>query len=239
MILKPLHNSRFFALKMLLFISLTLIQQTLKGLNADSIKVHFSFLNSQHILNTDSSYTLSSNKKLLLSKFKFYVSNIQLDQEGHSSTVDRAIYLIDFSKPEANVITMNKEFSGSETISFDIGIDSIGNSYGAKSGSLDPVNGMYWTWQSGFINAKIEGSMAHDSSLQNFQYHIGGYSYPNNTLQHCQFPLAKTAEATINIDLIEFFNTIDASAGMQLMSPGPKAVQVSKLFSKCFHIQQP
>lgn len=238
MTLKPIYNVRFLASKMLLFISLTLIQQTLKGLNADSIKVSFSFLNTQQQFNPDSAYTLSSNKKLSLSKFKFYVSNIQLDQDGHSSTVDRTIYLIDFSKPEANVIILNKEFSGSETISFDIGIDSVSNSSGAKSGSLDPVNGMYWTWQSGYINSKIEGSLVTDSSTQKFEYHIGGYAFPNNTLQHLSFKINTSSNIEFNIQLDQFFQSIDPTTGSKVMSPGPKAVQLSQQLSKCFLLKQ-
>ena len=42
-------------------------------------------------------------------------------------------------------------------LKFQLGIDSLTNVSGAMGGDLDPTKGMYWTWQSGYINMKIEG----------------------------------------------------------------------------------
>jgi len=39
-------------------------------------------------------------------------------------------------------------------------VDSLANVSGAMSNDLDATKGMYWSWQSGFINLKIEGKSA-------------------------------------------------------------------------------
>jgi hypothetical protein len=209
------------------------------GNATDSIKIRFNFLNVQQSISNDSVFSTQANDIVRISKLKFYISNCRFKYQYGWSTTDPTIHLIDFNTPYSNCFTLSATNIFPDSIRYDIGIDSAGNTLGAQSGSTDPVNGMYWTWQSGFINTKIEGSIKHESFTRDFQYHIGGYAYPNNTLQTCQLPLTKSAETSINIDLVEFFNSKDATVGNQLMSPGPKAVQLSKQFSKCFHIQQP
>ena len=57
-----------------------------------------------------------------------------------------------------------------------LGVDSVLNYNGVHEGALDPINGMYWTWQTGYINCKLEGNIICDSSRKSFEYHIGGYS---------------------------------------------------------------
>ena len=70
------------------------------------------------------------------------------------------------------------------TIAFNLGIDSITNVSGAQGGDLDPTKGMYWAWQSGFINIKLQGTSNSCPPPKNeFEFHLGGYQYPFNSLQ--------------------------------------------------------
>jgi hypothetical protein len=43
-------------------------------------------------------------------------------------------------------------------IRFLLGVDSARNVSGIQTGALDPARGMFWTWNSGYVMAKIEGS---------------------------------------------------------------------------------
>lgn len=61
-----------------------------------------------------------------------------------------------------------------------LGVDSVLNYNGVHEGSLDPINGMYWAWQTGYIHCKMEGNIVCDSIKQRFEYHIGGYSTKNS-----------------------------------------------------------
>ena len=59
-------------------------------------------------------------------------------------------------------------------IYFQIGIDSLTNVSGDLDGDLDPALGMYWAWNSGYINMKLEGKSSSCKSVKKeFQFHIG------------------------------------------------------------------
>ena len=71
-----------------------------------------------------------------------------------------------------------------DKIKFNLGIDSLTNVSGVMGGDLDPTKGMYWTWQSGYINFKMEGSSAVCPTRNHeFQFHIGGYQDPFYAMQ--------------------------------------------------------
>ena len=44
------------------------------------------------------------------------------------------------------------------SLSFLLGVDSMHNVSGAQTGALDPANDMFWTWNSGYVMAKMEGA---------------------------------------------------------------------------------
>ncbi|MEO6302783.1 MAG: MbnP family protein, partial [Bacteroidia bacterium] len=67
-------------------------------------------------------------------------------------------------------------------------VDSFHNCSGAQSGALDPVNAMYWAWNTGYIFLKLEGASKFSKSPGNFfEYHIGGYKQPNNNIRKVSF----------------------------------------------------
>jgi len=74
-------------------------------------------------------------------------------------------------------------------IDFLLGTDSLCNVSGILEGALDPINGMYWAWNSGYINLKSEG-LYRDSTGKEFpfEFHIGGYAAPNETARSLSFP---------------------------------------------------
>jgi hypothetical protein len=101
---------------------------------------------------------------------------------------------------------------------------------GAYEGDLDPMNNMYWTWQSGYINLKFEGSI--DDGVYR-EYHLGGYAYPNNALQKVSLKMNSSSNSIIYIHLDDFINSIPDSIPFKFMTPDPKAVYLSQLFAKC------
>jgi len=75
-------------------------------------------------------------------------------------------------------------------IDFLLGTDSLCNVSGILEGALDPINGMYWAWNSGYINVKSEG-LYRDSTGKEFpfEFHIGGYAAPNETARSLSFSI--------------------------------------------------
>ncbi len=122
-----------------------------------------------------------------------------------------------------------------DTILFHLGIDSNTNTAGVLGGDLDPTKGMYWTWQSGYINVKLEGK----SNLVNtpshaFEFHLGGYLNPFQTLQMITIPCNHKDKLSLFINLKQFIESINLTRTNQVMSPNQEAVKLSKLLATCF-----
>lgn len=179
------------------------------------------------------------NDSISISSFKCYISNISIkDAKGKSKRPKKEHHLLNPENPGTLTIPMNTQLHAT-AITCDIGIDSVTNSKALLSGDLDPLNGMYWTWQSGFINWKIEGSSPHLTTRNHhFQYHIGGFSAPFNTLQHLTLRVDEAStEHRIVIDLKPFFESAGIFNTPEIMSPGLKAVALATIFSTLFSIQ--
>jgi len=176
-------------------------------------------------------YDSLNSKDFQISKFKFYLSNLRL--YNSDKLVDEELYsyhlidLLDTSKNELlikrnNKITFNR-------IQFNIGIDSATNVAGALEGDLDPTNNMYWTWQSGYINLKLEGVF--EDGIKR-EYHLGGYLPPFNSLQTLKLEWTNSSAMKIYIHLDDFIKSIPDSIPPQIMTPCSSSVYLSKLFAK-------
>src|ERR1043166_6569794 len=111
-----------------------------------------------------------------ITKFKYYVSTILLTNVTGETVKIPMSFLIDEEKEESKKIMLKSIPSGEYSkVSFMIGIDSIHNCSGAESGTLDPVNALFWTWNTGYIFLKLEGrSPASTAPGKIVEYHVGG-----------------------------------------------------------------
>lgn len=91
--------------------------------------------------------------RFCISGIQFYLDNELVDE------VAKKHRLTDIENPTSlafsHSINKNKKY---KRVQFSIGMDSIANVSGAFGSDLDPTNGMYWAWQSGYINFKLEGN---------------------------------------------------------------------------------
>ena len=96
---------------------------------------------------------------------------------------------------------------------------------------------MYWSWNSGYINSKIEGTFTKTNGVKiPFEYHLGGYLPPYPTLQTLTFNCEKS-EKIVKLDLSQFISSLEIEQCNNVMIPGPNAVELSKLLTKCFKIE--
>jgi hypothetical protein len=169
--------------------------------------------------------------------FKCYLSNIVIaDSNNKKDQSPSNCHLLDFTSSDTALVFLSP-FSNAHSIGFNLGLDSIINTSGALGGQLDPSNGMYWTWQSGYINFKIEGvSKAFPTRNHEFTFHAGGYAYPYNALNSIKFDLKPNKPFHIEIDLALFFKLIPLKNLNHVMSPGPNALKISKALASCFKI---
>ena len=140
------------------------------------------------------------NDSIKIETLKFYISDFELLENKKIIYSDKKRYhLLDFENENSmNILTSKITIGNYNVAKFMLGIDSATNVSGAMGGDLDPTKGMYWTWQSGYINIKLEGkSKVCRTRNHEFQFHIGGYLPPHKTIQEifvlnfCVFRLRK------------------------------------------------
>jgi hypothetical protein len=187
-----------------------------------------------------------------VSAFKFYISHIQLITDaGTVYDVNKDEYfLVNFAGSNATVLQLKAVSNKYVRISYLMGVDSIRNVSGAQTGALDPANGMFWTWNSGYIMAKLEGNSPASAQVNNkFEYHIGGFSGPDNVLKQVQllFPGSqdvvlqpgKSSELTVTADVNTWFfnpNDIKISVNAVCMTPGTLARRIAENYINMFTI---
>lgn len=181
---------------------------------------------------------VTTGNELIITKTRFFVSQIELLANNQSIwKEDNSYHLMDIEGKQQAIQLNVPNTHPYDQIQFNLGIDSATNVAGVLGGDLDPTNGMYWTWQSGYINAKIEGVCKSCATRNNvFEYHLGGYRYPYESLQTITLDVKSQSLIQIGIELSHFFSAVDLSNDCQIMSPGIRAKQLSADFARCFQI---
>ena len=225
--------------RIILFILFFIIRFT--AISQDARNVSISFfpeMNEGIIVINKEIHIISSNEILNVTKLKFYVSHLSFYKDEQLVWQDNELAHLMDAENEMNIkftLKQNIEFN---KIKFGLGIDSITNVSGALDGDLDPLKGMYWTWQSGYVNFKMEGtSTAIRSESQRFEYHLGGYSAENNTYNTIDLTVGNSEAINIAIDFHKFLSDFNVVTHLNVMSPGKVAVDLSKLLASCFSIK--
>ena len=185
----------------------------------------------------DTYFKLKSGDSIQFETLKFYISSIIfLNNNVPVWKEENSFHLIDVADEKTTGVLLNTLAAILfNEIKFNLGVDSITNSSGALGGDLDPTKGMYWTWQNGYINFKLEGKSNLCNTRKNeFQFHLGGYQYPYNALQTITLITEQHEQIDINIDLEKLFSEINLVNENEIMSPGKEAVLLSKKVASCF-----
>jgi hypothetical protein len=96
---------------------------------------------------------------------------------------------------------------------------------GALDGDLDPTLGMYWAWNSGYIQFKMEGMHSQCNTRRHeFQFHLGGYLPGEATAQYVNF---LSSGLSLQIDLKKWIDFIHFSETNSVTVPGIEAVKLS------------
>ncbi len=201
------------------------------------------------VLGTNNQYFNASNEQYQVTTFNYYISNIKLvKKDGTTYDEPESYHLVQESTPSSKHFHLEDIPYGEYTgVQFLIGVDEARNTAGAQTGALDPQNGMFWDWNSGYIMAKMEGiSSASTAADGTFRYHIGGFSGDNNVLRTVKmdFPSSlvigsgSVGELEIKADAAKWFtpNNISIAATNSIMMPGPTARKIADNYAKMFSI---
>lgn len=186
-------------------------------------------------------YKITTGDSASFETLKFYISGIEF--RNNEQTIwkeENSFHLMDMSDKSSMVVRLNKPVQSSfNNIQFHLGIDSLTNVSGALGGDLDPTKGMYWTWQNGYINFKLEGKSNLCKTRNNeFEFHLGGYQFPNNSFQTVTLPCTLKENILISFDLEKFLSQVDLRNENQIMSPGNDANLLSKKAASAFSVMK-
>jgi len=183
-------------------------------------------------------YVTKRSDSIQLTSLKFYLTNFKLLTPTLVASVSEMNLLIDgFQKKAFKLNFLVDKITKNNRLICDLGVDEAHNTSGANAGDLDPINGMFWSWQSGYINFKIEGVSPSCNTRKNkFQFHIGGYKTPYHTVRELDIKLKalKDQATVVYIEVSNFFDTIELSLENQVTIPGPKASQIADQLPKLF-----
>ena len=215
---------------------------TLDAQNKGGLKIHFVHpVGDYQMLQLDSGFVFNQKDSMVIHSLRYYISDIKLFQNNLEVYSEiNGYHLIDLSDPSSLYIEL-KLIKGIQydEISFNLGIDSATNTAGALGGALDPSKGMYWSWQSGYINLKLEGkSNVSPQFGHQFQYHLGGYLYPNLAIQNIRLKTNRKLGSELNIafDLEQWLLQLPFNVQQHIMSPSKNAVQISIAAAKAFKV---
>jgi hypothetical protein len=156
----------------------------------------------------NATYTNAVGEPFTVSTFNYYVSNIELVKEDGSVFTypkNDSYFLIKETEAASKLVTLkNIPAANYTSVRFTIGIDSLKNvsPVEERTGVLDLANNMYWSWNSGYIFVKLEGtstaSPADPTGQQKFRFHIGGFggkdSKTINNIKTVTLPLNMAAQ---------------------------------------------
>ncbi len=121
-----------------------------------------------------------TDQEITFTTLRYYVSNVVfVRQDGSEWAETESYYIVDASNPDKTNLTIKNvpvgEYKG---VKYTLGVDSARNTSGAQTGALDPAEGMFWSWNTGYIFVKAEGNSP-SSPTENFVYHLGGFTGAN------------------------------------------------------------
>ncbi|CAG5079288.1 MbnP family protein [Parvicella tangerina] len=173
---------------------------------------------------------------LTIDQLRYYISSVKLsNNKTVTFTEQESYHLLDHSDSNSLSIRLEiPEDTNFDQISFNVGVDSAKNMKGVHGGDLDPTKGMYWTWQSGYINFKLEANVNNHS----ISYHIGGFMHPNNACREVQLPLNSTSDHfVIKISPEKLLDQLDYRTIHHVMSPGHHANLIADLLPSLFSVK--
>ncbi|GAA4461584.1 hypothetical protein GCM10023093_06480 [Nemorincola caseinilytica] len=192
-----------------------------------------------NILTAGDTYAAAGIDTVQVTTLRFYISGIELMRQETSVWKEANSYhLLDMEEPSSMHLALNiPNGLAFDAIKLRLGIDSITNVSGAMGGELDPTKGMYWSWQSGYINFKLEGtSPACATRKHEFQFHLGGYAGAQNSMQTVVLKVNDKDGVAISLDIKKFLSGIDLHTTNSIMIPGPNAVALSRKVVGSFSI---
>jgi len=169
---------------------------------------------------------------LIFHELKLYLSDFQFEKETRKQVLIGPRF-IDLEDPSSLQLFPDFPVEEYQSLRFHFGLDSSYHVSESVEGPLNPMNGMYWAWNSGYIQFKCTGTSSSITLTdQTFEFHLGGYRQPFETLQSIQLAIKGN---TLILDIKPFFEqTVDLTMIQRVMIQGKLAQSYCQELSKSF-----
>jgi hypothetical protein len=191
------------------------------------LKLEFQNVAGSQPLTLGATYTTAAGDQFTASLFNYYISSIRLRKADGSEWVEPESYhLVRQSAPDSRLLELKEVPPGDYTgLTFTIGVDSTRNVSGSQTGALDPLNGMFWSWSSGYVFLKLEGTSP-QSGTGRLVYHVGGFRRPHNTIRTVSPALPTGSVLRVKAGSAP---TVMLRADVLKMFSGPHAIRFAQL----------
>lgn len=217
-----------------------------------TVKITFQPVVEDQPLASGDEYTNAFGEHFSVTALRFYVAYPSLKNNNAvlQLTNEKKYRLVDAGLANTLSFTVTTTDSVFNHLSFQVGVDSLDNVSGAQSGDLDPGKGMFWTWNSGYVMAKLEGVSSSSSVPEgNFSYHIGGFSGLNNAIRQINLSTSATqvikagnvTDIIIHADISKWFNGVNLlriSDNAFVHSPGELAKKYADNYASMFSVSE-
>lgn len=221
-----------------LFVLLLGLSFLVSGFHNKGFSIRFEPVFGKQAVVLDSvSYVSSSGDTLNISLFRFYVGEVGVFKKGRYQRLAKSCYLIDAADESSLRLSHPGLNASFDSLALTIGIDSLTSVSGALSGALDPAKGMYWAWNTGYINAKLEGHSPRCKTLhQAFEFHIGGYRQPYLARRRVILKLpGHSGEVVVKADVGKWLEGISLAELNSIVSPGKEACKMADRYQNMFY----
>lgn len=138
------------------------------------VKLVFHTQSGGQDIQSDVSYTRSNGETFQIDLLKYYISHCVLVNNAGDSVSLNGHSLIDPINGKNTFSASVVDIGNYNRMRFLFGVDELHNHSGNQEGDLDPVNGMIWTWSTGYIFYKHEGTFIDTSgNSMPLLYHFG------------------------------------------------------------------
>jgi hypothetical protein len=166
-----------------------------------------------------------SNVSVRIDKLRWYVSLPPAGKKGSKA------WLLDLADSASLDQQMSRPVNNKISLLF--GIDSAIQVGGVGTGALDPLRGMYWTWQTGYVQWKMEGAIRVDGLESPLELHLGGFDGATKSQSmlsdYLIYPTTNSVIAQWDISL--FLAEVVRRKKFGVMSPSPIAREYCRIIA--------
>jgi len=166
-----------------------------------------------------------NNVSVRIDKLRWYVSLPPAGKKGSKS------WLLDLADSASLDQQMSRPVNNKISLLF--GIDSALQVGGVGTGALDPLRGMYWTWQTGYVQWKMEGAIRVDGLESPLELHLGGFDgVTKSQSMLSDYLIYPTTNSVIaQWDISPFLAEVVRRKKFGVMSPSPIAREYCRIIA--------